>query len=121
MPADLEHLPEIDLRAESLFRVAGMDLPDLPFPLDALHESRAVFVAGDPPVGFVQIDEVDGNAHVQELAVLPSHMRQGLGLGAARRRVRVGARRRATRRSRSRPMPRSRGTRRSTKRAASSS
>ena len=72
-------LPEIDQRAESLFRVAGMDLPDIPFPLDALHESRAVFVAGNPPVGFVQVDEVDGIAHVQELAVLPSHMRQGLG------------------------------------------
>jgi GNAT superfamily N-acetyltransferase len=79
LPRDLEQLPEIDARAESLFRVAGMALPDLPFPLDALHESRAVFVAGDPPVGFVQIDEIDGNAHVQELAVLPSHMRQGLG------------------------------------------
>ncbi len=79
LPRDLEQLPAIDARAESLFRVAGMNLPDLPFPLDALHESRAVFVAGDPPVGFVQIDEVDANAHVQELAVLPSHMRQGLG------------------------------------------
>ena len=79
LPRDLEDLPDIDRRAESLFRVAGMNLPDLPFPLDALHESRAVFVAGTPPVGFVQVDEVDGNAHVQELAVLPSHMRQGLG------------------------------------------
>jgi GNAT superfamily N-acetyltransferase len=78
-PADLELLPEIDQRAESLFRVAGMHLPDIPFPLDALHESRAVFVAGRPPVGFVQVDEVDGVAHVQELAVLPSHMRKGLG------------------------------------------
>lgn len=78
-PADLELLPDIDKRAESLFRVAGMQLPDIPFPLDALHESRAVFVAGNPPVGFVQLDEVDGVAHVQELAVLPSHMRKGLG------------------------------------------
>ena len=78
-PEDLEQLPDIDRRAESLFRVAGLQLPDLPFPLDALHESRAVFVAGRPPVGFVQVDEVDGIAHVQELAVLPSHMRKGLG------------------------------------------
>ena len=38
-----------------------------------------MFVAGRPPVGFVQLDEVDGLAHVQALAVLPSHMRQGLG------------------------------------------
>lgn len=79
LPGDLEYLPDIDRRAESLFRVSGMDLPEVPFPLDALHESRAVLVAGRPPVGFVQVDEVDGVAHVQELAVLPSHMRQGLG------------------------------------------
>jgi GNAT superfamily N-acetyltransferase len=78
-PADLEQLPEIDERAESLFRVAGMDLPFVPFPVDELHESHAVFVAGRPPIAFVQVDEVDGVAHVQELAVLPSHMRQGLG------------------------------------------
>lgn len=79
VPSDLELLPEIDSRAESLFRVAGMNLPDVPFPVDELHESEAVFVAGRPPVAFVQIDEVDGIAHVQELAVLPAHMRQGLG------------------------------------------
>lgn len=79
LPGDLELLPEIDRRAESLFRVSGMNLPEVPFPLDALRESRAVFVAGRPPVGFVQVDEVDGIAHLQELAVLPSHMRRGLG------------------------------------------
>lgn len=78
-PADLERLPEIDSRAESLFRVSGLDLPELSFPLDALHESKVVYVAGRPPVAFVQVDEIDGNAHVQELAVLPAQMRKGLG------------------------------------------
>ncbi|HZZ98125.1 MAG TPA: GNAT family N-acetyltransferase [Jatrophihabitantaceae bacterium] len=77
--ADLEQLPEIDSRADSLFRVAGMDVPDVPYPVDALHDAKAVFVAGRPAVAFVQVDEVGGIAHVQELAVLPSHMRQGLG------------------------------------------
>jgi GNAT superfamily N-acetyltransferase len=77
--ADLAELPDIDQRADSLFRVSGMNLPHIPFPVDALHESKAVFVAGRPPVAFVQVDEVDTVAHVQELAVLPSHMRQGLG------------------------------------------
>jgi GNAT superfamily N-acetyltransferase len=78
-PGDLEQLPDIDSRAESLFRVSGLNLPELPFPIDALHDSKIVYVAGRPPVAFVQLDEVDGNAHVQELAVLPAHMRQGLG------------------------------------------
>jgi GNAT superfamily N-acetyltransferase len=78
-PEDMEQLPDIDNRAESLFRVSGLNLPELPFPIDALHDSKIVYVAGRPPVAFVQVDEVDGNAHVQELAVLPAHMRQGLG------------------------------------------
>jgi GNAT superfamily N-acetyltransferase len=78
-PDDLEQLPDIDNRAESLFRVSGLNLPELPFPIDALHDSKIVYVAGRPPVAFVQVDEVDGNAHIQELAVLPAHMRQGLG------------------------------------------
>jgi GNAT superfamily N-acetyltransferase len=78
-PEDMELLPDIDNRAESLFRVSGLNLPELPFPIDALHESKIVYVAGRPPVAFVQVDEVDGNAHVQELAVLPANMRQGLG------------------------------------------
>jgi ribosomal protein S18 acetylase RimI-like enzyme len=77
--ADLAELPEIDRRAEALFRVAGIDLPEIPYPVDELHESKAVLVVGRPAVGFVQIDEVDGLAHIQEIAVLPSHMRRGLG------------------------------------------
>lgn len=78
-PSDLPHLPDVDSRAESLFRVSGLQLPELPFPVDALHDAKVVYVAGRPPVAFVQVDEVDGNAHVQELAVLPRYMRQGLG------------------------------------------
>jgi len=76
---DLPLLAEIDHRAESLFRVAGMELPDIPFSLDALHSAGAIFVVGRPPVGFVVVGEVDGVAHVQELAVLPGHMRKGIG------------------------------------------
>jgi GNAT superfamily N-acetyltransferase len=86
VPSDLALLAEIDRRAESVLRVAGMDLPDIPFPVDELHEPEAVFVVGRPPVGFVQVGNVDGLAHVQELAVLPASMRKGIGsalLGAA--------------------------------------
>ncbi len=78
-PSDLAELPEIDRRAELLFRVYGVDLPQLQSGVDAMHDAVAVFVAGRPPVGFVQVDEVDGHAHVKSIAVLPAHMRQGLG------------------------------------------
>lgn len=78
-PADLAHVPDIDERAEALFHVAGYDLPRIPYDVAGLSDARIVFVAGDPPLGYVQVDEVDGEAHVAEIAVLPSEMRRGLG------------------------------------------
>lgn len=76
---DLAQLPDICSRAESLFRVSGLDLPPLPFPTDTMHDAVTVLVAGRPAVGFVRLDEIDGNAHVHRLAVVPPRMRQGLG------------------------------------------
>lgn len=78
-PEELPLLAEIDERAESLFRVAGLELPAIAFPIDELHDAKAVFVVGRPPVGFVRVEEVDGLAHIEELAVLPGRMRRGLG------------------------------------------
>jgi GNAT superfamily N-acetyltransferase len=76
---ELAGLAEIDARAATLFRVAGVDLPEMPFPADALHEAVAIFVADRPPVGYVRVDEVDGLAHVAGLAVIPGSMRRGVG------------------------------------------
>jgi len=74
---DLPLLAEIGERADAVFRVAGYELPDLvPAPVPG---TPTVFVAGRPPYGFVRIVEVDGAAHVDELAVLPARMRAGLG------------------------------------------
>jgi GNAT superfamily N-acetyltransferase len=72
-------LAEVDQRAEVIFRTAGYDLPDLPLDPAELERAAAVFVAGRPPVGFVQVEEVDGLAHIVELAVIPRWMRQGIG------------------------------------------
>jgi GNAT superfamily N-acetyltransferase len=80
-PARSEYplLVEVDERAEALFRMAGFELPPVPYSIDDLARAKAVFVAGRPPVGFVHIDEVDGLAHVAEIAVIPKWMRQGIG------------------------------------------
>jgi GNAT superfamily N-acetyltransferase len=77
--SDLGQLADIDQRAETLFRLAGYDLPDVPFDEEDLAKAAAVFVAGRPPIGFVWLTEVDGVAHVEELAVIPKWMRQGIG------------------------------------------
>jgi ribosomal protein S18 acetylase RimI-like enzyme len=44
-------------------------------------------VAGDPPVGFAAVIELDGHWHLEQIAVHPDHGRRGIGaalLGAAR-------------------------------------
>ncbi|MQW75500.1 GNAT family N-acetyltransferase [Nocardioides sp. dk4132] len=38
-----------------------------------------VLVAGDPPVGFAHVVVIDGDAHLEQLAVQPAHARQGIG------------------------------------------
>ena len=75
--ADLPVLPEIDERAGTLFRISGYQLPD--FEAAVPETPAAIFVWGDPAVGFVRIDRVDGVAHIQELAVIPGQMRRGIG------------------------------------------
>lgn len=72
-------LAEIDERADVIFRTAGYELPEIPLDPADLARASAVFVAGRPPVGFVQIEEVDGLAYIVELAVIPKWMRQGIG------------------------------------------
>ena len=71
-------LDDIDERSESLFRVAGHELPQFDPAPDA-PAVIGVYVIGRPPVGFVELAEVDGEAYVHEVAVLPSHMRRGYG------------------------------------------
>ncbi len=78
-PGDLAAVPDIDERAAVIFRVAGRGLPALPFDAAALGAARRVLVVEDPPVGFAWIDEVDGQAHLRELSVLPHAMRRGYG------------------------------------------
>ena len=75
---DLPLLPEIDDRADSVFRVSGYDLPEFD-PAPDHPVTKRVFVVGRPPVGFVELAEVDGEGYVAEVAVLPGEMRKGYG------------------------------------------
>jgi GNAT superfamily N-acetyltransferase len=79
LEADFDAIEEIDERAEAIFRVAGYELPHIAFQHEELAAAKAVFVFGEPPVGFAWLDEMDGLAHLHELAVIPKRMRQGIG------------------------------------------
>jgi GNAT superfamily N-acetyltransferase len=70
---------DIAARAGALYRVAGYEFIDLPYPERELREAKAVFVIGEPPYGFVQLGECDGMAHIGGLAVVPGEMRKRAG------------------------------------------
>jgi GNAT superfamily N-acetyltransferase len=88
-PEDGSQLQEIERLAGVLFRDIGM--PDV-----ADHEPPSVEVftqyaragrswvavaEGDRLIGYVLVDEVDGNAHIEQVSVRPDH--QGKGVGRA--------------------------------------
>jgi GNAT superfamily N-acetyltransferase len=77
--SELPLLDDLATRADQVFHAAGYELPDVPLDVAALAGAKAVFVAGRPPIGFVQVDEVDGLAHIAQLGVVPRWMRQGIG------------------------------------------
>jgi GNAT superfamily N-acetyltransferase len=75
-----DDLTEIEMRADALFDVAGIGpLPDPVAAHKSLDDAKALLVAGRPAVGFARIDAVDGQAHLEQLSVLPGHMGRGVG------------------------------------------
>ncbi len=84
---ELERLRGIEFAAGEIFRSCGMDAiaDDEPLTVTelAIFHSRGgalVFAdASDVPVGYLLVEHLDGNAHVEQLSVHPSHARRGLG------------------------------------------
>jgi GNAT superfamily N-acetyltransferase len=84
---ELERLREIEWAAGSLF--AGTEFAQVADhePASAAELARyardgRAWVAiddDDRPVGYAIVDVVDGNAHLEQLSVLPDHGRRGLG------------------------------------------
>ncbi|MDJ0313822.1 GNAT family N-acetyltransferase [Arthrobacter sp. H35-D1] len=76
-------LPFIEAEADAAF--AGLDpaieTASFPAPGTAgeFAEAFHIMVAGRPPVGFVRLEIVDGQAHVAQLAVHADHARKGIG------------------------------------------
>lgn len=97
-PGDGSALREIERSTGELFRAIGMEAVADDEPLSEAElaayaigaRSWVVVNATDIPVAYVLVDEVDGNAHVAQISVLPDS--QALGIGRALlERVRVWA------------------------------
>jgi GNAT superfamily N-acetyltransferase len=87
-PDEHVRLRAIELEADDLYLTVGIG----PFPEDDVHdrldEMAVVFAAGDPAVGFVSVEVLDGDAHIDQLSVLAAHGGRGTGRALLDRAIR---------------------------------
>ena len=88
--ADLRHVAEIEDSADEQFEEYFGDamVPALGAPAPSGAERAAkpgfLLVAGEPPVGFVHVLELDGHAHLEQVSVRPDAQRRGIGAALVR-------------------------------------
>ena len=77
-PDEFERLRWVETESDRLLAQIGIG----PFPdddHDRLDAAAVVLAAGDPAVGFVSVRLVDGEAHVDQLSVVPECGGRGIG------------------------------------------
>jgi len=79
-PDDRASLEDIERRTVALYRVAGFDLPDDWSRSKRIDEGGVLFVLGRPAQGYVRVCELDGQAHLEVIAVIPPRIRSGDGV-----------------------------------------
>lgn len=83
---DLDLLAGIEAEADQQFVALFGDLDwDPPTPgVERLAAPGFLLVAGDPPIGFAHVVEIEGIAHLEQLAVRPAEQRRGVGAALVR-------------------------------------
>lgn len=80
VPADLAWLPGIELSGEPMFAEIGIVFPPGPATVEgAIAHGAEILVAGDPPVAFAAVIELDGHPHLEQMSVRASLTGQGIG------------------------------------------
>ncbi|MCC3302332.1 GNAT family N-acetyltransferase [Arthrobacter sp. zg-Y895] len=81
-PGDLPVLPSLEEASDTLLDgmlpAGSVELPAAATGRE-LAAARRILVAGEPPVGFARLEEVDGQAHLEQLSVHPDAAGAGLG------------------------------------------
>jgi GNAT superfamily N-acetyltransferase len=85
--SELPLISELEKSGEGLYRAAGMDrVADAPAPepdcyRPALEDGRLQVAVDedDTPVGFIRLEMLDGEPHVEQVSVRPDHAGRGIG------------------------------------------
>ena len=82
-PGDRLVLPLLEAAADRLLEAAlghqALPAPDLQAAGAPLFILVATLAAGNPPVGFARVDEVGGQAHLEQISVHPDSAGRGIG------------------------------------------
>ncbi|MBB4918184.1 GNAT family N-acetyltransferase [Streptosporangium saharense] len=76
---ELPGLAEVEIAADGVFAQVGIVFPPGTTMVEEVEDPSRVLVAGDPPFGFAMVGWVDGQVHLDQLAVHPDHGRRGVG------------------------------------------
>ena len=78
-PSEYDRLRWIEAESDRLYESVGIGPFAEDRTADHLPVAAAVFAVGEPAVGFICLEVVDGAAHVDQVSVLPDHGRRGIG------------------------------------------
>ena len=73
-------MPDVERSGDALFRSIGIVFPPGPMVVETMIEQGAdILVAGEPPVGFAAVADLDGAVHLEQISVHADHLRKGIG------------------------------------------
>jgi GNAT superfamily N-acetyltransferase len=78
-PDELAELPDIEQAADRLFDLAGHGSMPAPATVDELQAAALVLVVGTPAIGYLRVEVIDGEPHIEQVSVRPKYMRHGIG------------------------------------------